>query len=90
MIIAYLFQECFKFVLPAISHAVDLLKGHKQQVTDTHRVVQAGEGLSKVRLTLIYRLQIIFLHISSKNMGTITCNAGLTEIMLKDTCKTFQ
>ena len=45
-----LLQECFRFVLPALPHAVDLLKGSKQQVADTHKIVQTQENLSKVHM----------------------------------------
>ncbi|WAR19581.1 hypothetical protein MAR_001419 [Mya arenaria] len=33
-------DECFRFVLPALPHAVNLLRGDVQQVATTHRLVQ--------------------------------------------------
>ena len=60
-------QECFRFVLPAIPHAVDLLKGHKKQVADTHKVVQAQEGLSKV--CHLHYTRVLSIYAKSQDFG---------------------
>ncbi|XP_045171430.2 uncharacterized protein LOC123533700 isoform X2 [Mercenaria mercenaria] len=33
-------EECFRFVLPALPHAINLVRGDKKQIVDTHKIVQ--------------------------------------------------
>ncbi|KAL4238950.1 hypothetical protein ACF0H5_003654 [Mactra antiquata] len=42
-------EECFRFVLPALPHAINLLRGDRKQIIDTHRTVQ-GETKSQTSL----------------------------------------
>lgn len=40
-LVLFSFQECFKFALPGIGHAVDLLKDDTSQVKQTHTELQS-------------------------------------------------
>ena len=40
LMLAPFVQECFEFVLPALSHAVDVLSDRKNQVKQTHAAMQ--------------------------------------------------
>ncbi|XP_045171421.2 gephyrin-like isoform X1 [Mercenaria mercenaria] len=40
-------EECFRFVLPALPHAINLVRGDKKQIVDTHKIVQEQGTVKK-------------------------------------------
>ncbi|XP_052272334.1 uncharacterized protein LOC127872889 isoform X2 [Dreissena polymorpha] len=59
-------EECFRFVLPALPHAVNLLLGNQRQVEQTHRVIQSEP--TALRPSTIQRADITCQH-SSKSQS---------------------
>lgn len=43
------FQECFEFVKPSLSHAINLLKEKKDEVKQTHRILQNESKSEKMK-----------------------------------------
>lgn len=49
-------EECFRFVLPALPHAINLVRGDKKQIIETHHVIQGTVKKGSPSSALIHYL----------------------------------
>lgn len=70
-------QECFRFALPGIPHAVDLLKGREKSVKDTHTKLQAEGVIQPSQVSVLSFLTFL------KSFSSIVNEMGLHVLNLK-------
>ncbi|XP_060575905.1 uncharacterized protein LOC132733302 [Ruditapes philippinarum] len=63
-------EECFRFVLPALPHAINLVRGDKKQIIETHHVVQGTNEASNEQESRRKHLKVD--HVNPATVQTIS------------------